>query len=186
MVNKTNPKLSTRRQCTLLNVSRSSVDYQAVEESEEDRRIMRLLDEIYMVDPTLGSRRLIKVLERDHGLKVNRKRVRRLRREMGQESIRNLEKKVEKKRAALAAVGPMRPGSLTCQYRNPDEKTGEYYQLSYTRLSRSRSEHVWPEHVRMMKSRPTKNTENCTGSSSSCALNSQRAKIALLRETSSR
>jgi putative transposase len=38
-------------------------------------------------DPTLGSRRLVTVLARDYGRKVNRKRVRRLRQEMGQESI---------------------------------------------------------------------------------------------------
>ena len=63
------------------------MDYQDVEESEEDRKIKRLLDEIYLVDPTLGSRRLVTVLERDYDLKVNRKRVRRLREEMGQESI---------------------------------------------------------------------------------------------------
>ena len=84
---KTHPKVSVRRQCVLLSVARSSVDYQPVEESEEDRLIKRLLDEIYLEDPTLGSRRLVTILKRDHGLKVNRKRVRRLRREMGQESI---------------------------------------------------------------------------------------------------
>ncbi len=84
---KEHPKVSMRRQCALLSVARSSVDYEAVEESEEDRRIKRLLDEIYLKDPTLGSRRLVTVLWRDHGLKVNRKRVRRLREEMGQESI---------------------------------------------------------------------------------------------------
>ncbi len=87
LVDKTHPKLSMRSQCVLLSVARSSVDYQAVEESEEDRRIKRLLDEIYLKDPTLGSRRLVTVLQRDYGLKVNRKRVRRLRQEMGQESI---------------------------------------------------------------------------------------------------
>jgi len=86
-VDKKHPKVSVRRQCVLLSVARSSVDYQPVEESEEDRRLKRLLDEIYLEDPTLGSRRLVTVLERDHGLKVNRKRVRRLRHEMGQESI---------------------------------------------------------------------------------------------------
>ena len=87
LVEKTHPKLSMRSQCVLLSIARSSVDYQAEEESEEDRQIKRLLDEIYLKDPTLGSRRLVTVLQRDYGLKVNRKRVRRLRQEMGQESI---------------------------------------------------------------------------------------------------
>jgi len=76
-----------RNQCILLSISRAMVNYQPVPESDEDRDIKRLLDEIYMKDPTLGSRRLVTVLERDYGLVVNRKRVRRLRQEMGQESI---------------------------------------------------------------------------------------------------
>lgn len=76
-----------RRQCELLDVARSSVDYQPVAESEEDRRIKRTLDEIYLIDPCLGSRRLATILERDYGLNVNRKRVQRLRREMGLEAI---------------------------------------------------------------------------------------------------
>jgi HTH-like domain len=40
-----------------------------------------------MKDPCLGRRRLMMVLERDHGIKANRKRVARLRREIGQEAI---------------------------------------------------------------------------------------------------
>ncbi|MCK5806558.1 MAG: IS3 family transposase [Lentisphaeria bacterium] len=75
------------KQCELLGVARSSLYYQAVGESDEDLRIKRLLDEIYLVDPTLGNRRLKTVLRRDYGLKINRKRLRRLRREMGQETI---------------------------------------------------------------------------------------------------
>jgi putative transposase len=86
LVDKSHPKLSMRKQCKLLGVSRSTVAYQAVAEDPEDIRIKRLLDEIYMIDPCLGSRRLRTVLERDHGLKVNRKRLQRLRREIGQEA----------------------------------------------------------------------------------------------------
>jgi putative transposase len=63
------------------------VDYQAVTENPEDIRIKRLLDEIYMVDPCLGSRRLVTVLKRDHGVEINRKRLQRLRREIGHEAI---------------------------------------------------------------------------------------------------
>lgn len=55
--------------------------------NEPDCRIKRLLDETYMIDPCLGSRRLITVLERDHGVSVNRKRLQRLRREIGHEAI---------------------------------------------------------------------------------------------------
>jgi putative transposase len=76
-----------RTQCELLGVSRSSLDYVPVAESAENVRIKRLLDELYLRDPCLGSRRLVTVLERDHGLHVNRKRLQRLRREMGIEAI---------------------------------------------------------------------------------------------------
>jgi transposase-like protein len=84
---KNHPKLSVRAQCELLEVPRSSLDYRPVGESEEDRELMRLMDEIYLIDPCIGTRRLVKVLERDHGRKANRKRLRRLRREMGLETI---------------------------------------------------------------------------------------------------
>jgi putative transposase len=87
LVEKRHPKLSLRRQCELLGVSRSMLDYKRVGVSEEDLRIMRLLDEIYMKDPCLGTRRLVTVLERDYGQRVNRKRLQRLRREMGIEAI---------------------------------------------------------------------------------------------------
>lgn len=87
LLEKGHPKISMRRQCQLLSVARSTADYQRVPEAEEDLRIKRLLDEIYLVDPCLGSRRLVTVLERDHGIKVNRKRLTRLRQEMGHEAI---------------------------------------------------------------------------------------------------
>jgi len=48
---------------------------------------MRILDEIYLRDPCLGTRRLVPLLERDYKLQVNRKRVRRLRQIMGVETI---------------------------------------------------------------------------------------------------
>ena len=87
LVEKGNPKVSMRKQCKLLGVARSSVDYQRVEESPEDLELKRIMDEIYLADPCLGSRRLLTVLERDYDRKVNRKRLRRLRQEMGHEAI---------------------------------------------------------------------------------------------------
>ena len=76
-----------RKQCELLAVARSSVDYQPVAESAENLHLKRLIDEIYLIDPCLGTRRLKKILVREHGLKVSRKRLQRLRREMGIEAI---------------------------------------------------------------------------------------------------
>ena len=62
LVEKKHPQLSVRTQCKLLGVARSSLTYAAVAESPEDLRIKRLLDEIYLIDPCLGSRRLVTVL----------------------------------------------------------------------------------------------------------------------------
>jgi len=87
LVEKNHPKLSLREQCEILKVTRSTLSYQPVEISEEDREIMRIMDEIHMKDPCVGSRRLVPLLERDYGIKVNRKRIQRLRREMGIETI---------------------------------------------------------------------------------------------------
>ena len=84
---KDNPKISMRRQCELLGVARATAGYQPIPEDPEDLLIKRLLDELYMRDPCLGVRRLVTVLERDYGLKVNRKRLIRLRDEMGQQTI---------------------------------------------------------------------------------------------------
>ena len=48
LVQKDNPKLSMRRQCELLGVARSTVDYKSVKEDPQAILIKRLLDEIYM------------------------------------------------------------------------------------------------------------------------------------------
>lgn len=56
-------------------------------EREDDAKLKRQLDEIYLRDPCLGTRRLVSVLLREHGLVVNRKRLQRLRRAMGVEAI---------------------------------------------------------------------------------------------------
>ncbi|GAB1452984.1 hypothetical protein MASR2M47_30400 [Draconibacterium sp.] len=47
-----NDMLSVRKQCELLDLSRSSIYYQAVGESEENLRIMRLMDEEFLEHPT--------------------------------------------------------------------------------------------------------------------------------------
>ncbi len=52
-----------------------------------DHLIKRLLDELYMRDPCLGNRRLVTVLERDYGIRISLKRLRRLREEIGQQTI---------------------------------------------------------------------------------------------------
>jgi hypothetical protein len=51
----------------------------------------------------------------------------------------------------LARIGPMRPGSLSQQYKDPTAKTGAYWQLSYTHNMRSRSRYVRPEELARIK-----------------------------------
>ena len=119
LVDKGNPKVSMRKQCKLLAVARSSVDYQPVGESQEDLEFKRILDEIYLADPCLGSRRLVTILERDYDREVNRKRLRRLRREMGHEAI-------------------------WCQPRTSiPEDTHRKYPYLLRKLKIERSDHVW-------------------------------------------
>lgn len=56
-------------------------------------------------------------------------------------------KKIEKIKNELVLIGPMRPGSLTQQYGDPKQRTGAYYQLSYTHEMKSRTDYVRKEYV---------------------------------------
>ena len=75
-------ELPVTRQCQLLDLNRSSVYYHAVGVSDEDLRLMRLIDEIHLKRPFYGSRRIRDDLQ-DLGYLVNRKKVQRLMRLMG-------------------------------------------------------------------------------------------------------
>jgi putative transposase len=69
--------LSIRRQCELLGLSRSTLYYEALVETESNLCLMRLIDKQYLETPFFGSRRMALCLI-DAGHKVNRKRVQRL------------------------------------------------------------------------------------------------------------
>jgi putative transposase len=75
-----------RRQCELLGLNRSGVYYEPACESEENLRLMRLIDEQYLRTPFYGSRRMSAHLTAQ-GEVVNRKRAQRLMRIMGLEAI---------------------------------------------------------------------------------------------------
>lgn len=79
-------RTSLRRQCELLGVNRSSVYYVAVEPDGEELELMRRIDEIHLEFPFYGSRSMAREL-RGKGFRVNRKRVQRLMRLMGLESV---------------------------------------------------------------------------------------------------
>jgi putative transposase len=78
--------LSICRKCELLDLSRSTYYLPPAVESEENLRLMRLIDEQYLKTPFYGSRRMTAYLERI-GEAVNRKRVRRLMALMGLEGL---------------------------------------------------------------------------------------------------
>jgi hypothetical protein len=61
------------------------------------------------------------------------------------------EERIETIKRELQALGPMRPGSITQQYRIPKEKKRPFYQISYTHRMRGRSEYVRPENLRRLR-----------------------------------
>ena len=78
--------VSVRRQCQLLDISRSSVYYRPKPAQDSDLELMRLIDEEYLRRPFYGSRRMRAYLNR-LGHPVNRKRVQRLMRQMGLHAV---------------------------------------------------------------------------------------------------
>ncbi len=76
------PDISVRRQCALLGISRSGLYYEPEDISDENRLLMRLLDEQYTRTPFYGVRRMTEWLH-SLGHNVDEKRARRLLRLMG-------------------------------------------------------------------------------------------------------
>ena len=62
-------------------------------------------------------------------------------------SIQKTEERIARVRGQLSELGPMRPGSVSRQYREPKEKKRPFYQISYTHRMKSRSEYVRPENL---------------------------------------
>ncbi len=64
---------------------------------------------------------------------------------MTNKHLAQIDQRIEKIKAELAAIGEMRPGSLTRQFKDPKARTGAYYQLSFTLDMKSRTDYV-PRH----------------------------------------
>jgi putative transposase len=86
LVEPNHPKLSIRHQCELLGLNRSTFYLPMATESEENLRLMRLIDRQFVQTPFFGSRRMTAFLVRS-GETVNRKRVQRLMGLMGLEAL---------------------------------------------------------------------------------------------------
>ena len=82
MIEPEHARLSIVRQCELVGISRSSWYYRPCGESDLNLRLMREIDEQYLITPWYGSRQMARHLRR-LGYDVGRKRVRRLMRLMG-------------------------------------------------------------------------------------------------------
>lgn len=87
MIEADNKKVSISRQCELLKLSRSAYYYKPTPISDLNLKVMEKIDEIFMANPEYGSRKIRDVLNREEGLKLNRKRIQRLMRMMGIEAI---------------------------------------------------------------------------------------------------
>ena len=61
--------------------------------------------------------------------------------------VQQIEQKIVRIKEELGKIGPMRPGSLTRQYRDPENGAGAYWQISYTRDMKGRSEYIRREWV---------------------------------------
>lgn len=79
-------RLSIRRQCDLLCISRSSLYYRPMEEKPENLKMMTLMDKHLMAHPTEGVVSMVYYL-RERGYPVGPKRIRRLFKLMGRETI---------------------------------------------------------------------------------------------------
>ena len=80
-VEKGHPRLSMRRQCKLLSLTRSGLYYHPVGESAENLKFMKIIDKQFLNTPWYGSRQMARHMQR-HGHKAGRHRVRRLMRLM--------------------------------------------------------------------------------------------------------
>lgn len=78
MINKEHKELSVRRQCKILEISRSGFYYVPKGESALNLELMRLMDEHYLKHPEKGAARMHTWLRKDKGYKVSRNRVERL------------------------------------------------------------------------------------------------------------
>ncbi len=86
MIEPNNQQISIVKQCDLLGINRSGYYYSPRPESIENLAIMRLMDEQYLKTPFYGVRRMQAYINYQ-GYSVNIKRIRRLLRLMGLETI---------------------------------------------------------------------------------------------------
>jgi hypothetical protein len=65
--------------------------------------------------------------------------------------LRQIQQRIERIKSELGQIGPMRPGSLSRQYKQPRSRSGAYHQLSYTRDMKSRTEYVARDRLQQVR-----------------------------------
>jgi putative transposase len=80
------PRLSVRKQCELLAVNRSKIYYKPVPEKPENIKMMNILDKHLTLHPTEGVESMVLLL-RELGFPIGPKRIRRMFRLMGRETL---------------------------------------------------------------------------------------------------
>lgn len=86
MIDKHHPQLSVRKQCELLDVNRNRLAPRPPRKVEGDEAVMKEIDRIYTEFPFYGARKIVREL-RDIGVRIGRKRCRRLMKAMGIEAL---------------------------------------------------------------------------------------------------
>ena len=71
---------------------------------------------------------------------------------MSKKRVGQIEQRIDRIKKELVEIDSMRPGSLTRQYKDPKNRTGAYWQISYTRQMKSRTEYVRREWVKELRS----------------------------------
>ena len=66
--------------------------------------------------------------------------------------IEKIEKEILAIKANLQNIGPMRPGSINEQFKDPKAKSGSYYQLNYTHKMKTRTEYIRKNNLETLKS----------------------------------
>ena len=70
---------------------------------------------------------------------------------MTNKKVETLLKKISATKNELAALGDMRPGSVTKQFHKRGDKKWPYWQISYTQNQRSKTEYLKDEFVEKIK-----------------------------------
>lgn len=116
LIDKTGTDISVRRQCQLLQVPRSLVYYQLRPQvTEEDKKIMDLIDQIYTKRPYYGRERITFELK-ETGYRINHKRVGRLMKIMGIQSV--LPKPYTSRPVKGHTIHPYLIGDITADHPN--------------------------------------------------------------------